>query len=211
MDLGRSHLIRAIQQAALLMVVLGAFPRQGQAQEIRGQIVDSSTGWPVHTAGVFLLDEDRRQVALSVADSLGRYVVRAPGAGVYYLYVQRIGYYEVESPLVAASDGATYELDLEIRAEPIALDPLLVTVRNEQMERWLTLRLGGNPNELLGYRAIQGIRLETAKLKSDDNTELLRWLFIPVSHGIDVCLGSERRRRMPQQYVLKLAVHRTAT
>ena len=99
----------------------------------------------------------------------------------------------MESPLVAVSAGGRYELDLEIRSEPIRLDPLLVTVRNEEMERWLTLRLGQNPNALFGYRAIQGLRLEEAKLKSEDNTELLRWLFVPVSHGVDVCLGS----RMP--------------
>jgi len=69
-----------------------------------------------------------------------------------------------------------------------------VTVRNENLERWLTLKLGGNPNAIGGFRAIQGVRLEEAKFKSDNNSEMLRWLFVGVSNGMDVCLGS----RMPE-------------
>jgi len=164
------------------------------AQELFGRVVDSSNGAGVAAAGVFLLDQSRSPVASFLTDSLGWYALSAPGAGSYYLAAQRFGYFETESPLVAVSLGGRYPLDIELRPEPIRLDPLLVTVRNDRMERWLTLRLGGNPNATFGYRAIQGIRLEEAKFKSEDNTELLRWLYIPVSHARDVCLGS----RMPK-------------
>lgn len=173
----------------LIAVLCAAVSSESSAQEIRGRVLDASTGRPIQTAGVFLLAEDNSRVALSIADSLGRYFVSAPRGGSYYLYAQRLGYYETASPLVAISTGSRYEIDLELRPEPIQLDPLLITVHNEELERWLTLRLGQNPNAFFGYRVIQGLQLEEAKLRSEDNTELLRWLYIPVSHAVDVCLG----------------------
>lgn len=60
------------------------------------------------------------------------------------------------------------------------------------MERWYALALGVNPNSFPGFRVIQG-RLEEARLKVKDNTDLLRWLYVPVSHAQEVCSGS----RMP--------------
>jgi carboxypeptidase family protein len=163
------------------------------AQQVIGQVFDASTGLPINTAGVFLRSQDGSRQAVAIADSLGRYILDAPAGGSYVIFSQRLGYYDTESPLFVLSSGSTYSVDLELRPEPITLDPLLVSVGNVEMERWLTLRLGGNPNALLGYRAIQGLELEEAKLRSEDNTELLRWLYIPVSHGIDMCVGS----RMP--------------
>lgn len=179
--------------SVLLAVSVMAPVGDARAQEITGRILDSSTGAGVPTAGVFLLDREKERVRVAVADSAGRYLLRVPEAGSYFLYAQRLGYHATESPLVAVPAQGTYRVDLELRPEPIALDPLLVSVRNEELERWWTLRLGTNPNAVFGYRAIQGLELEEAKLKSEDNTELLRWLSIPVSHGRDVCLGS----RMP--------------
>lgn len=160
-----------------------------RCQEIRGRVLDSSNGQPVRTAGVFLLDSERGQVAVSIADSLGRYRLPVPTAGEYFLFVQRIGYYETESPLLAVSVDRRYDVDLEIRPEPIALDPLLVGVRNDQFERWMKRRYNGSSNGLFGYRVIQGLRLEEARLRSKTSTDLFRWLFIPVSNGIEACVG----------------------
>lgn len=169
--------------ALLVLIALLTSPGRSAAQELFGQVFDQSNGQPVHTAGVFLLDASRTQVAVAIADSLGRYALRAPSGGQYYLYVQRIGYYETESPLVAIEDEGRYGVDLEIRPEPIAMDPLLVTVRNEQLFEWMRLRFGENPMQFFGTRVIQGVRLEEAKLKSDDNTELMRWLYIDSWNG----------------------------
>jgi len=170
------------------LVLLGAAaPASGQ--ELRGLIVETGTDTPVALAGVFLLDADREITESVLADSVGRYRIRAPEGGEYILRVQRLGYFETESPLFALSHDGVYELDVEVRPEPIRLDPLLVTVRNEEMERWYTLALGQNPNSILGFRAIQGARLEEARLKAKDNTDLFRWLYVPVRHGREVCLG----------------------
>jgi hypothetical protein len=184
----------SIQIVALSVIMCAFGAPEILAQEIRGRVVDSSNGQPVATAGVFLLDVERNRAAVALADSMGRFVLTAPAGGEYFIAVQRIGYFEFESPLIAVADGGIYPLDLEIRPEPIRLDPLLVTIRNENLERWLSLKLGGNPNTREGFRALQGVRLEEAKFKSDNNTEMLRWLLVGVANGMEVCLGS----RMPK-------------
>ena len=163
------------------------------AQEIRGRVIDASSGAPVGLAGVFLLDADRDVVVGSATDTAGYYRIEAPAMGEYYLFVERLGYFENESPLLAVGSDGPFAVDLEMRPEPIPLDPLEVTVRNERLERFLTLDLGVNPNSLFGYRAIQGVRLQEAKLKARDNTDLLRWLYIPVSHGRRVCINAGGR------------------
>ena len=163
------------------------------AQVVRGRVLDSSSGQPVVMAGVHLFDTDREQVSIAIADSLGRYVLEVPASGEYYLFAQRLGYFEAISPLVEISAERGYEVDLELRPEPIALDPLAVTVRNEEAEEWWRLQFGINPASLFGFRMYQGAPLEEAKLRAEDNTETLRFLYIPISHGREVCIGSTPR------------------
>jgi len=175
--------------AAALGSVLGG-PASLEAQEVRGRLVDAENGAAVGLAGVFLLDRERELVVGSASDTAGYYAITAPAAGEYYLYVQRLGYFENETPLFEAEAEGSYGVDFEMRPEPFRLDPLSVTVRNEELERFLTLEIGVNPNSVFGYRSYQGMRVQEAKLKAEDNTDFLRELYIPVSHGIQVCVGS---------------------
>lgn len=160
------------------------------AQEVRGRLVDSENAQPVGLAGVFLLDSEREVVARAATDTAGFYRIRAPGVGEFTVFAQRIGYFENESPLLALESDRTYGVDMEMRPEPFRLDPIDITVRNEQLEDFLTLEMGVNPNSVFGYRAYQGLRVQEAKLKARDNTDFLRWLYVPVSHGLQVCVGS---------------------
>jgi len=183
---------------ALLVFLSIAQPTE--AQEIRGRIFDAANGAPIGMAGVFLLDGEHNPVSRGSSDIAGFFVIKAPDVGEYYLYVQRIGYFENESPLISIAAKAEYALDIEMRPEPFRLDPIDVTVRNEELEQFLSLKWGVNPNSIFGYRAIQGIRLQEAKLKAVDTTDLLRWLYIPVSHGSSVCVGrldGASRREIP--------------
>lgn len=187
---------RSSMLLAVLTVVVAPFwpdsagPLTLEAQEIRGRLVDAENGAPVGLAGVFLLDGERELVVGSASDTTGYYAITAPAAGEYYLYVQRIGYFENETPLFEAEAGGAYGVDFEMRPEPFRIDPLEVTVRNEELERFLTLEFGVNPNTILGYRSYQGVRVQEAKLEAEDNTDFLRELYIPISHGIQVCVGS---------------------
>lgn len=175
---------RAAAATLLVAVAPGA-----RAQTLRGTVFDAANGRPVQMAAVYLLDSERHPVTLAIADSLGRYNLEVPDSAEYYLYAQRLGYFEVESPLVIISARRDYELDLELRPEPIALDPLDVTVRNEEFVDWWRLEYGVDPATIPGFRLIQGTRLEEARLRGADNTETLRFLYVPITHGQKVCIG----------------------
>lgn len=174
---------RAIVWVAALLTVLGG-PASIEAQQVRGRVLDATNGQPVQLAGVWLLDRDRGQVDLAMADSVGRYFVTVPDSGEYFIVAERFGYFETESPLLAISGSRDYDLDLELRPEPIRVEGLDVAVRNEEVVRWLTLEYGRNPSEFFGFRILQGTRLQEAKTKGRfDPTQTMRWLYIPVSHG----------------------------
>jgi len=181
--------VRAGLGLLLLRLLVPAPP--ASAQEIRGRVTDAENGEPVGMAGVFVLDRDRNPVSTAGADLQGFFTITAPGTGEYYLYVQRLGYFENESPLVAVQEGGQYGIDFELRPEPIRLDPLEVSVSNEQLETYLWRELGENPNGILGYRVYQGVRLEEAKLSAHDNTDFFRELYVEVQHGTEgVCVGA---------------------
>ena len=176
--------------AAALIAATACSYGEASAQEIHGQIVDTQNGGPVGLAAVILLDTDRKPIAGSSTDVDGRYRITTPGAGQFYIVVERLGYFENETPLFEVGPEGQYGIDLEMRPEPFRLDPLEVTVTNERLENFLALQFGQHPATLRGYRNIQGIRLAQAMLKAKDNTDLLRWLYIPGSHGRRVCVGS---------------------
>jgi len=152
--------------------------------------VDSVNGAPVGLAVIIVLGSDREPLVQTAADVDGTYRVTLPGPGEFYLVAERLGYFESETPLVSVESPGPYGIDFEMRPEPFRLDPLRVTVENEKLEEYLSLEFGQHPASVPGYRSIQGLRLEEAKLKARDNTDLLRWLYIPVSHGRSVCIGT---------------------
>lgn len=173
--------------AATLLVVA---PGAADAQEIRGRVTDAENGAPVGLAAVIVLDAERQPIVMGGADVEGFYTIRLPQAGDYIVVVERLGYFENESPLVAIAEEMVLSADFEMRPEPFRLDPLEVVVQNEELEDFLTLEFGVHPATMPGYRSYQGVRLAEAKLKAVDNTDLLRWLYIPVSHGREVCVGT---------------------
>lgn len=175
---------------SLALVLLALAPVGTVAQTIRGQLLDAENGAPVGLAGVFVLSAQRDVLVGAASDTGGFYSIDAPDAGEYYVYVQRIGYFENETPLFRAEPGRTYAVDIEMRPEPFRIDPLSVTVRNEELEDFLTLQFGRNPNSLFGYRAYQGSVLQQAKLGAKDNTDILRRLYVMVSHGRQVCINA---------------------
>jgi hypothetical protein len=186
---GKMTMTPAVGRMVGAATVLIAVAPGARAQTVRGTVLDAANGTPVQMAAVYLLDSARRPVTLAIADSLGRYRLEVPDSAEYYLFAERLGYFEVESPLVIISTRRDYDLDLELRPEPIALDPLEVTVRNEDFIDWWRLEYGVNAATVPGFRLIQGTRLEEAKLRAADNTETLRFLYIPVTHGQEVCVG----------------------
>ena len=159
-----------------------------EAQVLRGRIVDATNQAAIPLAGALLLDRDQNPVGEAVADSLGRFVLEAPEAGEYYLVGHSLGYSQTISSLLAVGTGE-YDLELELEPDPFQFDPLEVTVQNEELVDWFRLNFQTNPNVIPGFRAIQGADLEAARLRAKDNTDMFRWLYIPVSHGRIPCVG----------------------
>lgn len=117
------HLGRLVGASALL---LASFTSAARAQLVRGDIVDRATGRPLYGALVILLDERDQRVAGAIADSAGRFALRAPAAGRYRLRADRIGYRSTLDEPVDLTAGATVERRLAAPAVPISLAPTVV-------------------------------------------------------------------------------------
>ena len=177
---GASHLV--------VVLLASAVPVQGQV--LRGRIVDATNHVPLALAGALLLDREQNPVGEALADSLGRFVLEVPGAGEYYLVGHSLGYSQTLSSLLAVGEDE-YALEIELEPDPFQFDPLEVTVRNEELEEWSRMFFGTNLKAMRtpGIRTIQGADLEAARRKAKDNTDMLRWLYVPVSHARTPCLG----------------------
>ena len=75
----------------LLLVLFGAIAPL-RAQIVRGQVVDSVTQVPLAQAVVTLADRDGAELARTVTDDEGRFLLRAPAAGEFHLRVEAEGY-----------------------------------------------------------------------------------------------------------------------
>lgn len=172
---------RALVVAAGLLHALAA---PASAQLVQGAVVDVRLGQPVPQAVVMLVTSERDHVAIVMADSAGRYAVEVPRTGEYRLVAQRFGYVDMETPLLRITDDRNYALDLQLQPQPVGLEGIEVTVRNEEVVRWLTREFGENPSSAFGFRVLQGARLDEAKMRGQlEPTSTLRFLYVPVSHG----------------------------
>jgi hypothetical protein len=75
-----------------------AWPGLSSAQIVRGQVVDSVVGTPIVGGSVALLDNAGTEVARTVTDEEGLFLLRAPGAGQYRLRADGEGYRVSEFP-----------------------------------------------------------------------------------------------------------------
>jgi 5-hydroxyisourate hydrolase-like protein (transthyretin family) len=115
---------------ALAIATVSLQPRPAQRQgAVYASVQDATTGAPVASASVSLLDEDSLALVTSPTDTSGRTTLPVLGAGTFRLRAERVGYRTaVSDPLtLGAGDTATVELRLE--AAPFLLDSILVSVR----------------------------------------------------------------------------------
>jgi hypothetical protein len=107
----------------LLNVLLAAYaaPVPLWAQLVRGQVVDSTSGVPVGTGFVVLLDRANHEVARALSTSDGRFTLHAPSGGLYRLRSERIGYHAHESPLLPLPADTTVVYTLKVIAFPVML------------------------------------------------------------------------------------------
>jgi len=181
---------------ALALLALATLPVLASAQTFHGRVVDLEDETGVATALVRLLDADGRDVAFSLADSLGRYRLEAPGPGAYRLAAERIGYATTDTPLLQVEDaGGAYAVDLTTRKVPIPIPGVDVSVaRQRELERAINLAVGTNPRSLRTPPIPRRV-IEDHLAKGHSLPDLVRWTNAPVvvkGRGRDLCFEARR-------------------
>ena len=83
-----------------------AWPGLSSAQIVRGKVVDRVVGTPIAGGSVLLLDNAGTEVARTVTDEDGLFLLKAPGAGQFRLRAEGEGYQDSEfPPFDLAADG----------------------------------------------------------------------------------------------------------
>ena len=105
-----------------ILALQAAFPSRGSAQEltVTGRVTDARSGTPVENARLTL---EVHGTVLS--NSNGEFVFSRVSPGRYRLYVEGLGYEDLELPLTLANDTT---LALTLEADPIALDSIAVVL-----------------------------------------------------------------------------------
>lgn len=101
------------------------------AQAVRGRLLDASSAEPVSGALIVLLDTDGAEVASTVTSARGTYHLRAPGAGVFRLRSERIGFQNSLSGEVTLLAGQTATEELTASSSAIVLPVLSVESESE--------------------------------------------------------------------------------
>lgn len=94
---------------AISLVAPLTTPASVRAQTIVGRVLDDLTGAPIATATVMLLDSTDMAVGWAESDSVGRFFLTAPGAGLYRLYSDRLAYGEILSETFSLRDVPSVE------------------------------------------------------------------------------------------------------
>ena len=106
----------------LLAILLG--PTGAAGQSIEGIVTEAGTDRPVAGAMVRLHTEGGPAGPLHLTAADGLYRLRVPGAGLYWLQVERVGFADVRAGPVRVDGGETPSFDVELAPEPVRLEGL---------------------------------------------------------------------------------------
>jgi len=122
---GARHLepLRILASCACLLLAAG-IPLA--AQTVHGELVEEGTGAPIPAVFVVLVDSAGSDLAGSLTDAAGHFVLRAPGAGHYRLRADRIGYASTVSAAFTLSSHETKRSRMKVHVEPVRLEVLNV-------------------------------------------------------------------------------------
>jgi hypothetical protein len=99
------------------------------AQSVVGKVVDATTGAPIATAEIQLLDALAAVRAHVLTDTAGAFRIMAPLPGSYRLRATMLGYATVESGELAADQGTQIEVEVRMHPQAVTLDPIRVVAQ----------------------------------------------------------------------------------
>jgi hypothetical protein len=128
---------------SFLLVSAAAGTAEGEAQLIRGHLVDRVTGSPVSGARIELIKGDELK-GYSLTDSAGFFRLPVPQPGDYVLEATSLGYARSRSHSIDVHPPDTITVEFAIHPEAILLEPLIVTAKSsygrasfrKHMEEW---------------------------------------------------------------------------
>lgn len=118
--------------AALGFYLLG-LPNALGGQVVRGRLLDNVTADPVIHGTVSLLDSQRRGVATTLSDSLGRFELEAPRPGRYTIQAMSLGYRSGFPTTVDLEEEGEVWADIYLDPQPVEVDSILVEVEGRRV------------------------------------------------------------------------------
>lgn len=95
-------------------------------QSIRGVVAQVETALPINRAALFLMGADGALYGSALSDSAGQFEIDVPLPGGYILRVHRVGYNATQSELVQVPANAVVEVRVNLRPNPLMLEPVTV-------------------------------------------------------------------------------------
>jgi len=167
--------VRATSVRMLLLVTASLLPVGAAGQTLTGRVLEEGADVPVPGAMVSLVDRGGEHRAVATTDSVGRFVLAPPEAGEFVVEASRLGYESARSPLLALEVGGRVSIEIMMRAMPVGLEGLEVSVEREAE---LLLRNFGHTPGTLGTRWIDREAIEAMPLPVGP-AEAIRWRGIP--------------------------------
>jgi hypothetical protein len=135
-----------------------------------GHVLDSLSGRPLSAVVATLLDSSGTSVQQAESDEAGLFVLEAPGAGRYRVYVDELAYRSFLSDTLSLGRGERVELRVRLEPEPVPLDEMAVRVRRTE-ERLRRVGFDRRRRFSMGYFVTPG---EVEERKPMIATDLLR-------------------------------------
>lgn len=120
---------------ALAAVHLCAAP--GSAQTITGSLIDAESGHPIPLGLVMMYSEAGDSITQTITDAAGRFRIAADDPGSFLLRAAALGYGESTEGVFELGAGGSMEIEYRLRAEPLPLEALLVSVNRPIIEHSL--------------------------------------------------------------------------
>jgi hypothetical protein len=96
------------------------------AQTLRGRVVEQGTASPIPGALLLLQSPEGEEFASAVSGESGAWVLRAPGAGEWFVRVERIGFAGTTTGPFRVAVGSDVTVPLEVSSAPLELPALTV-------------------------------------------------------------------------------------
>lgn len=119
---------RALLSLMAVAVALAASSAPAAAQSVRGQLLDSQTGFPVPLGLVMMFTEAGDSVSATVADDVGRFIVSAEEPGNFVLLANALGYEETPAGVFELGDGGELTVEYRLPPRPLPIDEIIVSL-----------------------------------------------------------------------------------